>query len=198
MARSDGERANYFLCLQIQDENLVGKFTEGQRQIIKMYPFYKDYIINKNGFHVTLGVLNLKTNVDVRTAATAMERMSDQVRDDMRKIRPLYFQGLGNFGTKTVFVKVECTPAFRDLIEDIATKLRDASVHVLPYDFVPHLTLFKVPKSVSQTPAPPNLQSFNDLEFGSQPMDNVHLCKMGTLTKTSTFYTTVASILLQE
>ena len=195
-----GKNSNYFLGLQIQDEKLVKQLVDVQRQIIEMYPFYKDYIINKNGFHLTLRLLNLKCVDDVRTAATTMKQISHQVKDYMQKIKPLYFQGLDHFGPKVVYVKVKYTAAFLDLIEYIATQLLDAGVHVLSQHLVPHLTLFKIPKSVKQKgrPEPPILLRFNDLELGTQLIDNVHLCQMGTLTENSEFYTTAASIMLQE
>ena len=200
LPKKRGKDSNFFLALQIKDEELIKNLVDVQRQVLEMYPVYKDYMINRNGFHITLRLLNLANDDDIRTSAAVIKAVRDQVIDYMHKIEPLNFQGLDHFGPKVVYVKVKSTTAFRDLIESLSARLLDAGVNVLTQHLVPHVTLFKVPKSASRKMSrePPILLRFNDTYLGSQRLDNIHLCQMGTLTETSDFYTTAASIVIQE
>ena len=192
--------SNYFLGLKLQDEETVRALVDVQRQVLELYPSYKEHVMNKNGFHLTLRLLSLRSDDEIRTCVEAMKKISNQVLKYMQKIEPLGFKGLDHFGPSVVFVKVKYTAAFMDLVEFISEKLMEAGVNIVSHTLNPHITLFKVPKSARSKANrdPPILLRFNDIDFGRQPVDNVHLCQMGTLTETSDFYTSAASILLKE
>ena len=195
-----GRDSNYFLGLKLQDEETVKALVDAQRQVLELYPTYKEHVMNKNGFHLTLRLLSLRSDDEIRTCVEAMKNISNEVLKYMQKIEPLAFKGLDHFGPSVVFVKVKYTAAFMDLVDFISDKLSDAGVNIVSHNLNPHITLFKVPKSARPRGKrdPPILIRFADTDFGRQPIDNVHLCQMGTLTKTSDFYTTAASILLNE
>ena len=196
------KQPNYFLCLKLQDEDTIKALVDVQRLVVGLYPSYRDHAMNNNGWHLTLRVLILRSDDEIRTCDKAMDNISNEVRKYMQKIESLAFKGLGQFGSSIVFAKVQCTAALMDLVEFIYGKLSDAGVSVVSHDFKPHVTLFRIPRWAGSKVEidSQDLARFADMDFGRQPIDNILLCQMGTLkvTATSGFYTTAASILLKE
>lgn len=189
-------RPNYFLCLRIQDKQLVSRLVDAQRQIVSRYPFYEDHIIPSHSFHITLPVLSLKGNNEMQSCAATLQRMSGQLAQHMRNIGTVEVRGLGDFGPKTLLAKVTYTEAFKNMVDDITASF--SQWHVSSHgSFEPHVTLFKVPYQVSlpAEAALPNWDGERDLQLGSVPFDNVLLCKMGTLTQNE-FYRVEADIKL--
>ena len=195
-----GRDSNFFLGLRLQDEETIKALVDAQRQVVELYPWYRQHVINKNGFHLTLRLLCLTSDDEIRTCAAAMKNITNEVQDYLKKIEPLSFESLDHFGPNVIFVKVIYTAAFIDLLDFISNKLSEAGVNIVSHNLNPHITLIKVPKSARPKGkrSPPILLRFADVEFGSQAIDNIHLCQMGTLTESSDFYTTAASILLKE
>ena len=190
------DRANYFLCLKIEDEQLVSRLVDAQKQIVGRYLFYKDHTIPSHSFHITLPVLSLKGKDDIQSCATTLQQMSGQLTQHMKNIGQLEVRGLGAFGPKTIVAKVTYTAAFKNMVDDITATL--SQWHFSSHkSFEPHVTLFKVPYQVSLPAgaAPPNWDDEQDLQLGFAPFDNVLLCKMGTLTQTE-FYRVEAQITL--
>ena len=194
------KESNFFLGLKLQDEDTVENLVDVQRQVIELYPFYKDHAMSKNSFHLTLRLLSLRSDDEIRTCASVMKKISDKVREKMQKIEALSFKGLDHFGPNVIYVRVKYTAAFMELLDYITRKFEDAGVNVVSHQLVPHVTLFKVPRAKRERgkTQPPMLLRFNNLELGAQPVDNIHVCQMGTLTETSDFYTIASSIELQE
>ena len=188
------DRPNYFLAIKLQDDDTVASLVDVQRQIVELFPQYRHH--QAHGFHLTIQLLSLRSYAEIRRCAETMKRISNRVQKYMKDIEPLAFRGLGNFRQSVVFAKVEYTAAFMDLRSFISDKLKEAGVNIVSRDnSTPHVTLFKVPGGGVN---PSILARFDDQVFGSQAVDHIHLCKMGTLRETSEFYEITASILSTE
>ena len=134
-----GRDCNYFLGLRLQGEETRKALVDVQRQVMELYPFYREHVMNKNGFHLTLRLLNLRADAEIRTCVKAMKNISDEVIKYMKQVEPLAFKGLGHFGPSVIFAKVEYTTAFVDLLEFISNKLSDAGVRIVQQDFNPQI-----------------------------------------------------------
>ncbi|XP_060586861.1 uncharacterized protein LOC132742445 [Ruditapes philippinarum] len=181
--KQTNKRPNFFVALQITDTNTIEKLVDAQKQVIKRYPNYADYKIPANGFHLTLSVLKLDNKSNYKACFEAMNQAKSKLEKLARNTEPLIFQGLDHFNERVIYAKVKYSQQFLALVDEIRVINAGFDVGSSRSSFKPHLTLFKVGRSGSFERKDILLNIFNepDCPFGSQAIDNIQVCRMGTL-----------------
>jgi 2'-5' RNA ligase len=179
------KRPNFFVALQITDTNTIEKLLDVQNQVIKWYPSYTDHKIPANGFHLTLSVLKLENTSDNQACFDAMNQAKSKLEKLARNTEPLILQDLDHFNRRVIYAKVKYSQQFLALVDEIRDIFINAGFDVGSSSFKPHLTLFNVRRSVCLERKDILLNAFNDSDcpFGSQAIDNIQVCRMGTLPK---------------
>ena len=86
------------------------------------------------------------------------------------------------------------------MVEHLKTCLVSNGIDIRDYhEFVPHMTIMKVSRPVAKLTgnnyiAPWLYSSFNEMELGSQSVDNIHLCAMVDGRQEDGFYISPASL----
>lgn len=184
MATSDRRsfRPNYFTAIQLTDAKTKRNMVDAQNKILSSYPQYESFKIPPNGFHLTLNILLLKSPNDIDICIDAVEKARSELKRLASETEPLKFVGIDQFNSgKVIFAKVIFSQEFRALVDKINEILTDAGVCVDLSSFTPHITLFKVGRRVSWKRNVVSLTHYASLEFGFQTIDNIQVCRMGTL-----------------
>lgn len=180
-------RFNYFVAVQITDKQLVKNIVATQDSIISEYPQFADSRSLPNGLHLTLAVLKLDTDSEKQTCVETMNTIKKDIERSARMSVPLSFQGLDSFTTKVIFATVKYSSEFLELVDLIRDRLSKAGLKMENRPFKPHLTLFNVERSVYSdkkwSKRGLHLAWYAGEDFGSQPVHNIQVCKMGTLPK---------------
>ncbi|XP_045166065.2 uncharacterized protein LOC123529685 [Mercenaria mercenaria] len=196
------KRPNYFVALQVTDKTTITRLVEAQKQVMAWYPRYTDHKIPENGFHLTLAVLKLDSMSDKQACVEVMNQAKVDLERLARNTVPLIFHGVDHFSTRVIYAKVKYSQEFLVLVDKIRNVLDDAGFHMDTCSFRPHLSLFNVRRSIKWDNQSIMLNSFDDSDqkFGSQAIDNVQICQMGTLPeKESTeFYQNIFSLNIDQ
>lgn len=182
---SASPKFNHFVALQITDKAVIQNVGAMQERFLAKYPQFKDSRYPINGLHLTLAVFRIDTDDERRTCVEVMKGAAKDFEQMAKVTRPLSFQGLDSFSTKVIFARVIVSREFLDLVDTIRHRLSKAGFKVESFAFKPHLTLFKVPHSVYISSKWQKgglvLTPFKETDFGSQPVNNIQVCRMGTL-----------------
>ena len=173
------------MALQITDRSTIEKLKDIQKQILSWYPRYSEHKIPENGFHLTLSVLKLDNTSDKQACFEVMNQAKTKLEKLARSTEPLVIQGLDHFSERVIYAKVKFSQQFLALVDEIREILIKSGFHVGTCSFKPHLTLFNVRRSVRLQREDILLNVFDesDCSFGSQVIDNIQVCRMGTLPK---------------
>lgn len=179
-------QVNHFVAIQINDKQTIKNLVDEQEDFVSRYPTFKDFTVPSSSFHLTLSVLQLDTDVDIKVCIQAMNQVKTKLEDLAKKAGILTFQGLGCFNTKVIFAKVKFSDDFLVLVDAIRNTIKDAGIELEHKPLKAHVTLFNVSKSVFKDrrwyKGPLTLASYFDLDpyFGSQAINNIKVCEMGT------------------
>ncbi|KAL4226768.1 hypothetical protein ACF0H5_014747 [Mactra antiquata] len=195
-SRRQSFRPNYFTAIQLTDQDTVRNLVSIQDAILTRHPKYEPYRIQPNGFHLTLNVLLLDSSRDVDVCVDAMKKVSSDLKDLMLATKPLVFEGVDNFDTcKVIFAKVGFSQEFLSLVDKINQTMNDSGLRVDMKSLKPHVTLFNVSwstfKSMDWKKENIMLNDYATFKFGSQPVNNVQVCRMGTLPTGHGFYRSI-------
>jgi 2'-5' RNA ligase len=149
--------------------------------------------------HVTVCTLGLDTPEAIDFAKAALERLKPEIADTLPK-KPLRLEGVDKFFNRVVYAKVHADPEIMDFANYVKLLVREAGLEIRDqHDFVPHMTIMKTtPQLACQRKikrVDVSLYSpFTDMVFGSQPVTNLHICRMGKERRPDGFYVTPAEI----
>lgn len=184
MAEKARIRYNYFVAVHVKEEKLINELIQVQDEIIKSYPAYEAFRIPRNGFHVTLAVMAINSKEEERGCVQAVNQSEHMISSLARDCGALTFNGIGIFSPKVIFTHVRYSGVFRELTQAFRQSIQEASITVEDKPFNAHLTLFKVPQSRLRTlQLPKRLEcgSLTGKDFGTQAVNNIHMCKMGNI-----------------
>ncbi|XP_053378433.1 uncharacterized protein LOC123529688 isoform X2 [Mercenaria mercenaria] len=165
----------------------IKNLLDEQRDILSRYPRYEDFEMPANRFHLTLTVLQLDNESNIRDCVAAMEHAKPEIEKLAKMIKPLEFQGLGCFSPRVIFAKVKFPSEFMELVDVIKDAIKGAGIKTELRPPKLHVTLFNVDKETYSDrrwyKGKIILASLFDPDpyFGSQPVNNIQICEMHTL-----------------
>ncbi|CAG0921011.1 unnamed protein product [Notodromas monacha] len=192
---------NYFIGFRVDNPQLVENLRRVQEAVVENAPQLQRAMISPATFHITLAVLKLATEDDVKTATEALSGC------DLTTDIPLEvpFASLGHFDNEVLFAK----PAPGDSLDQIYVLRRKLVNIYSAYDefevvdrkeYHPHLTLFKlIPKKFRcevKKILPEWYEEHKLNVFGTQRVDDVKLLAMMKPKAVCGFYHSVASFQL--
>lgn len=178
-------RPTHFLALRLPPRNEFSRAASGFVEDVKFSnPRFKDILIQPSKYHVTLSVFTFDEAVSV-------PEVGEAVKSSFGSCGPvrLQFRGLGTFGQRVLFARVNSSSSAFALDKSVRTfrKSLIGIPHVKmvgnPYDsFVPHITLAKLrPRhtaTLGRTIAPSMWANFQHNSFGDVTFNTIDLCEM--------------------
>ncbi|KAL3857098.1 hypothetical protein ACJMK2_011794 [Sinanodonta woodiana] len=176
---------NFFLSLDITDTTVKANATEVQQRIASYIPNYAKYTEPESSLHITLALINLIDRAEISRCSTILTSMEPNLAELARDVPPLNLRGVGNFGEGTIFAKVQGSRRFFDFVTVLTERLQNGGIYIIRQNaiYTPHLTLVKCPRGMRGKASPETvaqcIRRLQDVEFGTQMLDSVHLYEMG-------------------
>lgn len=114
----------------------------------------------------------------------------------IRKDKTILFKGMENFFNRVLYAKCECPQEFLDMVEHLRLCLKQEGIEIRDnHEFVPHMTIMKITGTVARATgkkyiAPWLYSQSQNIDFGTQVIDNINLCEMGISRESDGFYIT--------
>ncbi len=182
---------NYFVSIPIDNQSLKDKLFKLTCDLLDTNQTIEKYLVPDTSYHLTLCTLRIDTDLEMNKVQAVLDKVLKSER--AKKFLPIIvnFQGICEFYNKVLYVKSDNDEATRKLeaLKTIILKeLEDASVNTAGnyYEFVPHLTIFKLAKNTNSfgTETVMTLlkdsiwDGYKDSHFGEQGVSEFQLCKM--------------------
>ncbi|KAK3582961.1 hypothetical protein CHS0354_019971 [Potamilus streckersoni] len=178
------KKPNFFLSLDISDENVRKNAKEVQEILTSCLPNYADYIQPESTFHITLAIMNLEDPDHISHCSKLLKEMEPALVEFVRKVPPLNIRGVGNFGKGIIFAGVKVSKEFSGFIHLITESLQEGGVYICKESrgYNPHLTLIKCPRGLKEMASHEKIAQcihpFKHRNFGAQTLDAIHLYQM--------------------
>ncbi|OWF55848.1 uncharacterized protein LOC110454544 [Mizuhopecten yessoensis] len=196
----DKMRPNHFLALRISSEDIRNTAEDIQNIILEHEPQYSECCIPPRALHITLCTLGLDTLEQVANAVRALNKIKPELETLVPKDKPIVMKGVEQFFNRVLYAKVECPPEFYQFVEHLKLCLKEEGIEIRDnHDFVPHMTVMKITRPVARATgkkyiSPWLYSSQAEVDFGTQAVDNIHLCEMGFGRQDDGFYLSPLSI----
>ena len=211
---------NYFISIPIHNIELIENLNNLSKDLIDANKYVENYILPTSSYHMTLCTLRIESSEEIEIAKkcltdTLAEFMVNQKSLENNKDISLRFEGVDEFFNKVFYVK--CLGDQLDKIESLKKiilenfKLSDINISGNYYEFVPHLTIFKIKSRLAETSSSDILsekklfqnnkqnncvkslvdqtlwQKYGKFYFGEQIFTHIDLCKMGNIFELKTY-----------
>lgn len=199
----DKMRPNHFLALRITSDEVKNVIEGIQDSIIEHEPTYEQCCIPLNALHLTLCTVGLDTHEQVAHACQVLKKIQGELKDMINKDSKIVFKGMQNFFNRVLYAKCECPQEFFDMVAHLRLCLKEEGIDIRDnHEFVPHMTIMKITRTVARATgkkyiAPWLYSNSQDIDFGSQIVDNIFLCEMGISRQGDGFYISPQKIDLQ-
>ena len=189
--KSQKNQPNHFVSIPIQNSDLLKNMFKLNCDLLDVNQKVEDYLVPSTSCHLTLCTLRIDNDADLIKVRDILDKVlrSDQIM----KYFPitLDFEDISEFYNKVLYVKSNCIAEVEkldDIRKELLKEFDDACVNTAGnyFDFVPHLTVFKVSKakntisddSVMTLMNESVWQNYKDFKFGSEKINELQLCKM--------------------
>lgn len=196
----DKMRPNHFVALRISNDDITNTAEDIQNIILEHEPQYSECCIPPKALHITLCTLGLDTPEQISNAVQALKKIKPELEAIVPKDKPIIMKGVEQFFNRVLYAKVECPPEFYQFVEHLKLCLKEAGVDIRDnHDFVPHMTVMKITRPVARATGKKYISPWlysgqAEVDFGTQVVDNVHLCEMGFGRQDDGFYMSPISI----
>jgi 2'-5' RNA ligase/uncharacterized protein (UPF0248 family) len=187
-------RPNYFIAVRIADPEIVGMVGHIQDVLCEKEPRYHECCIGPSALHITICTLRIDTHEQMANVTEQLWSEANELRSLAQGVK-LKFEGIDNFFHRVLYAKVEHGDDFKQFVDDVKLILRTGGIEIRDnYDFVPHMTLMKVSRPVARVMGTKTISSHiysgsEDIVFGEQSIDALHLCSMKEEKGADGFYT---------
>jgi len=186
-------KPNYFVALQIDNEDTIEKFKEVQFKYVKNDYRLKDFIVSLQTAHVTIEVFRAEEN--------QLEDLKKMLKDALKEYeknteqKNIVFKELGMFSNKVVYAKPESNEGeiyLHELHKTVRNTLKQNGFQIFGHDtYNPHSTLLHdkndgqsqlkgIPKSI--------IDECKDIELGRQEIKEIQLLSMDKEKDDSGYY----------
>ncbi|KAJ9083827.1 hypothetical protein DSO57_1030836 [Entomophthora muscae] len=211
--KNDSHTPTHFLSIPLVAKSFISKVQQIQAQLglAQELQLKKACFSSPSSIHLTLGILSLKSEASINNA----NRLLSSLQPSLYKITQgeqisLNMQGLGYFPKETpekarvLFAKVQTLKngtkpdVLKQLTDCVRNKFNQAGL-LMEAEREPelHATLYKVrPQDKNKIAIKPILEKLGEFSFGTCPITEVQLCKMGQF-ETEGSYVSVGSVSLK-
>jgi 2'-5' RNA ligase/uncharacterized protein (UPF0248 family) len=202
---------NYFISVPINGAEIKETLFNLKCDLIDSCPEVECMLLPDTSFHITLCTLKIDDQNDLELVKDVLDvlKEDESLNKSVNSLR-LKFEGVGEFYNKVFYVKThqDSFSELNNIRKIIVEKLETCFVKLAGnyYDFVPHLTVFKVSRNstsnfvttkknkfenikiakkekmhelcVSQFVSQHVLKKYEQLSFGQQSVKEIELCKM--------------------
>eukprot|EP00794_Sanderia_malayensis_P015438 gene15438-17014_t len=197
---------NYFLAIRIDDDIICKEAEKFQDSVVEQESLFKHVLVNPSTLHITFLVMRIDNDHDMQNAKQALHEYSDELQKIYRQsTKGLVFKGLGNFGNKVVFMKIEDKSPVLESLQTMFQLLKESydskSIELSDNGegrFKPHVTLMKMSKNFGRMRKNgikkidnKFTRNYEDHNFGTQTFSEILLCSMLDKKDSSGFYNVV-------
>lgn len=198
-------RANFFLALRIESEEIKARITKWQHSVLQELPSYRDCRIPPSLLHITLCALRLVTPDLVADAVQILESSKKELSEIVALACPLHIADIRHFSNRVLYAGVETPPQFLQLTDILKSRfLMKGLLHADHRETSqPHVTLFKLNQNVvhevgAEMRNDQICERYSGYRFGEQKLDNLHLCSMDNVRQEDGFYKCPVSLRLEK
>ncbi|CAD5115564.1 DgyrCDS4526 [Dimorphilus gyrociliatus] len=192
----DKIKPNYFLCLRIDNKDIIEKTMKVRDELLKLNPQYDECIISPERLHITLCCLGLDSDNDLEQAIMVLKNL----KAGIEKLNPLeanfQIKGTNHFWNTVLYADVQKTEPFMEICNYVRNEIAKSGLEIRDmFDMTPHMTLMKISRQIGHKIGTKYLDArvhniAKDEVFGTQNFSNVCLCLMGQQRQQDGFYIT--------
>jgi len=186
------KRPTFFLAMKVSDQSLKDNLQIVQQTLCERIPAIKFGLIPTSKFHITLFVLYIKTNDELKQVMKTLEECSEWLKE--KAVCKLNFEGIGNFHYFRVVwagIRDDRDKNVSEIVSQIHQRMsvrHPDIVEEMKGEWTPHLTLYKSNKDVAQKQkgfqlnakqiCAEDLDGYKETNFGTQQIDGIELLGM--------------------
>ena len=188
---------NYFFAVRTYNKSIHRKMREVQGYVKHQKPILQECFTSPDKLHLTLFVMTLADNSDIRKAIEAMRHSAPLIGKLLTTGEPeaevslplkLQFQNLKSFGGKIVYIDVvknESLSVLRNIISIMKQSFRHVGLRFKGGSWTPQLTVMKMSKCLETMEEAGIRQiesrfyrKYAGRVFGSDTVEDIVLCSM--------------------
>nr|XP_054762699.1 uncharacterized protein LOC129269251 [Lytechinus pictus] len=201
--RIDKSRPNYFIAIQITNEDIKTGVKQIQDHMTSMDPLVSSYLTSLSHLHVTLCMLQLASKAQINTALSVLKTIQPELASMLLPVTMMRFQGVDSFHDRIIYSPTEADNALEKMTHFLRTSLSKAGLSLIGTrdEFVPHLTIMKMAREEANGHPifTSDLKSiFSEVHLGTQVVDAIHLCSIDDKPAHDRFYYSLAKVDLNE
>jgi 2'-5' RNA ligase len=190
--KNQKNQPNYFVSIPIRNKAIIDRLFDLNCDLLDSNIKIEKYILPSSSYHLTLCTLKINNDDEKSEVCQILKNVlkSEQVKQKFPIT--LSFKDVGEFYNKVFYVKSDSTNEIDKL--DFIRRLvlaefekNQISTAGNYYEFVPHLTVFKIKKEKQVIDTDTVMTLVNDkiwtnyrgVEFGSEELNEFELCRMG-------------------
>ena len=189
------DRPNYFVCIRMSNPSIRQRARQVQDALVSRDGRLADGLLPVSALHITACVLQVKNDSQLETAKRVMCDAQRHMVALFSGAEPLTVHGVADFRGRVIYGALETTPEMQRLHRLLVRRFNDAGI-ATPGNYEPftaHMTIMKMTRPMCREMATSHVDSaayrdFVDAEFGTQVVDNVHLCPMARKFEEDGFY----------
>ncbi|XP_072711962.1 A-kinase anchoring protein 7 isoform X2 [Ciconia boyciana] len=199
---------NYFISLPITNPEITGGIQAVQDAITQKDQRLSKAMVRSGSLHVTMLVMHLSNEEEIRIAVGALSDSKDFVEDLLKgKTVDLSFQGIDHFKNEVGFVKLvenDHTTILTEIAETMKKIFQEKGILAgEERAFKPHLTFMKLSKSTQLRKQVKKIDSslyedFKSHYFGDEILHRLDLCSMLKKKQPNGYYYCESSIVFGE
>ena len=122
--------------------------------------------------------------LQIRNACQALQENHSTLTEIARRGIFFHVAGVDHFYGRVVYAKVKPNAGLDEFVTRVRGTLTDAGVEIREgHDYLPHVTVLKLSKTMDHTVGVNRLppfayRNFKDMEFGVQRIESIDLCAM--------------------
>ncbi|XP_020650138.3 uncharacterized protein LOC110079420 isoform X1 [Pogona vitticeps] len=195
---------NYFVAIPITNDEILDNIEDVQELIFTKEPNLLRALIPVQTMHLTIIVVHLKTEDDMKRAVSALEHSKAKVQTLLQgKLFSMTFHGIGQFNNQVIYAKMSENELqmLSKIAEAVESSFVEMNVDITgSKNFRPHLTFLKL----SKIPALRRkgfrkireelYKEYEDNHFGTEILSRLDLCAMHKKKQDSGYYHCECSI----
>eukprot|EP00164_Ancoracysta_twista_P004522 GFYU01006102.1.p1 GENE.GFYU01006102.1~~GFYU01006102.1.p1 ORF type:complete len:1730 (-),score=510.95 GFYU01006102.1:75-5264(-) len=180
---SDSSRPNHYLCFRVTDPEILEGVKAVQSGMLQFNPEYERGMSDLKTLHVTLAMLRLSSEADIKRAQAALDVLQWHLQKMFPPQVEITFEGVYHFRDRVVYV----APSHKELLTEFVNianmefKKHNVNVIIQAQTYTPHMTIFKQTREMSRSMGNMDRASYLshlNRHFGTQAVDAIHVASM--------------------
>jgi len=166
--QKEPEKPNYFLSIPITDKKVRENFKKIKSSLIEDNYEVEGMILPEDSLHLTLCTLRIVGGEEMENVCKLLQEIGESEEFLAKFPIEITFEGVGSFYDKVFFIdSKEHLESLKAVKEMVLKRFEEANVNTAGnyYDFVPHLTVFKISKKSIDNHEAARVSQFVDSDF---------------------------------